>query len=106
MEKPDLNKIENKIIHLSEELEKLLKTLINKEENDFILDIKDLKYEKELENFKGDQNPKIKLALYIFNLIDNIRKEMNNSVDIIYSHNSFEYVPSIYKELINLNINK
>ena len=98
MEKPDLSIIENKIIHLSEELEKLLNALISLEGNDFVIKEKELKYEKELDNYIKDKNPKIQLVLYIVSLIDNIRKEMNNSIDIIYSQNNFEHVPINFKE--------
>ena len=100
MENSKLFKIENKIIHLSEEIEKLLNILkISLEGGSFNNEEKELKYEDELENYKEDKNPKIKLAKYIFNLIDNIRKELNESVDTIYSHNIFEYTPINYKEL-------
>ena len=102
MENSELSIIENKIIHLSEKLEKLLNGLklsLEGKESDFSLDNNELEYKYELENFKEDKNPKIKLAIYIFNLIDNIRKEMLESVDTIYSKNMFTYVPNNSKEL-------
>ena len=102
MENSKLSIIENKIIHLSEKLEKLLyglKLSLEGKESDFSLYNNELEYKDELENFKEDKNPKIKLAIYIFNLIDNIRKEMLESVDTIYSKNMFTYVPNNSKEL-------
>ena len=100
MENSKLIKIENKIIHLSEEIEKLLNLLKKSlEGGEFVVEENEFKYKNELENYKEDKTPNIKLAKYIFALIDNIRKEMNESVDTIYSHNIFEYAPINYKEL-------
>ena len=102
MESSKLQNIEKEIIHLSEKLEKLLNGLklsLEGKENDFSLDDNEFEYKDKLVNFKEDKNPKITLAIYIFNLIDNIRKEMNESVDSIYSKNTFVYVPNNSKEL-------
>ena len=103
VEEEKLEKIEEKIIHLSEELEKLLNiikdSLEGKNNNNFILEENEMKNKNELENYKEDKNPKITLAIYIFNLIDKIKKDMNESVDIIYSQQNFEYGPINYKEI-------
>ena len=102
MESSKLQNIEKEIIHLSEKLEKLLNGLklsLEGKENDFSLDDNEFEYKDKLVSFKEDKNPKITLAIYIFNLIDNIRKEMNESVDSIYSKNTFVYVPNNSKEL-------
>ena len=107
-EKPEtkaekLEIIEDKIIHLSEELEKLLNiikdSLEGKDNNNFKLEENELKYKDELENYKEDNNPKISLAIYIFNLIDKIKKDMNESVDTIYSQQNFEYGPINFREI-------
>ena len=88
----ELNSIENKILHLSEELEKLLNilklTLENGNNDIKIVEDIDLKYRKELENYIEDKNPEINLAIYIFNLIDNIKKNLCEAVDNVYSKNS------------------
>ena len=88
----ELNSIENKILHLSEELEKLLNilklTLENGNNDIKIVEDVDLKYRKELENYIEDKNPEINLAIYIFNLIDNIKKNLCEAVDNVYSKNS------------------
>ena len=88
----ELNSIENKILHLSEELEKLLNilklTLENGKNDIKIVEDIDLKYRKELENYIEDKNPEINLAIYIFNLIDNIKKNLCEAVDNVYSKNS------------------
>ncbi len=89
MENPKLYETEEKIIYLSEQIEKLLNILMNslegKDVNNYINSIEDLKYKEELENYKEDNNPKINLATYIFNLIDKIKMDINKSIDIIYS---------------------
>ena len=89
MENSRLYKTEEKIIYLSEQIEKLLNILINslegKDIDNYLNNIKDLKYKEELENYKEDNNPKIDFAVYIFNLIDKIRKDLNKSIDTIYS---------------------
>ena len=89
MENSRLYKTEEKIIYLSEQIEKLLNILINslegKDIDNYLNNIKDLKYKEELENYKEDNNPKINFAVYIFNLIDKIRKDLNKSIDTIYS---------------------
>ena len=89
MENSRLYKTEEKIIYLSEQIEKLLNILINslegKDIDNYLNNIKDLKYKEELENYKEDDNPKINFAVYIFNLIDKIRKDLNKSIDTIYS---------------------
>ena len=89
MENSRLYKTEEKIIYLSEQIEKLLNILINslegKDIDNYLNNIKDLKYKEELENYKEDNNPKINFAIYIFNLIDKIRKDLNKSIDTIYS---------------------
>ena len=89
MENPKLYETEEKIIYLSEQIEKLLNILMNslegKDVNNYINSIEDLKYKAELENYKEDNNPKINLATYIFNLIDKIKMDINKSIDIIYS---------------------
>ena len=89
MENSKLYKTEEKIIYLSEQIEKLLNILINslegKDIDNYLNNIKDLKYKEELENYKEDNNPKIDFAVYIFNLIDKIRKDLNKSIDTIYS---------------------
>ena len=89
MENSRLYKTEEKIIYLSEQIEKLLNILINslegKDIDNYLNNIKDLKYKEELENYKEDDNPKIDFAVYIFNLIDKIRKDLNKSIDTIYS---------------------
>ena len=89
MENSRLYKTEEKIIYLSEQIEKLLNILINslegKDIDYYLNNIKDLKYKEELENYKEDNNPKINFAVYIFNLIDKIRKDLNKSIDTIYS---------------------
>ena len=95
--------IEDKIIHLSEELEKLLNiikdALEGKDDNNFKLEENELKYKDELENYKENKNPKISLAIYIFNLIDKIKKDMNESVDVIYSQQNFDYGPINFREI-------
>ena len=89
MENPKLYETEEKIIYLSEQIEKLLNILMNslegKDVNNYINSIEGLKYKEELENYKEDNNPKINLATYIFNLIDKIKMDINKSIDIIYS---------------------
>ena len=90
----ELEIIEDKIFHLSDDIEKLLNILkitLENDKNDIELnDDIDLKYKKELENYKEDnKNPKIKLAVYIFNLIDNIKKKLCEAVDNTYSKNSY-----------------
>ena len=89
MENSRLYKTEEKIIYLNEKIEKLLNILINslegKDIDNYLNNIKDLKYKEELENYKEDNNPKINFAVYIFNLIDKIRKDLNKSIDTIYS---------------------
>ena len=89
MENSRLCETEEKIICLSEQIEKLLNILINslegKDIDNYLNNIKDLKYKEELENYKEDNNPKIDFAVYIFNLIDKIRKDLNKSIDTIYS---------------------
>ena len=89
MENSKLYKTEEKIIYLSEQIEKLLNILINslegKDIDNYLNNIKDLKYKEELENYKEDDNQKINFALYIFNLIDKIKKDLNKSIDTIYS---------------------
>ena len=89
MENPKLYETEEKIIYLSEQIEKLLNILMNslegKDVNNYINSIEDLKYKEELENYKEDNNQKINLATYIFNLIDKIRNDLNESIDNVYS---------------------
>ena len=89
MENSKLYKTEEKIIYLSEQIENLLNILMNslegKDIDNYLNIIKDLKYKEELENYKEDDNQKINFALYIFNLIDKIKKDLNKSIDAIYS---------------------
>ena len=89
MENSKLYKTEEKIIYLSEQIENLLNILMNslegKDIDNYLNIIKDLKYKEELENYKEDDNQKINFALYIFNLIDKIKKDLNKSIDTIYS---------------------
>ena len=89
MENSKLYKTEEKILYLSEQIENLLNILMNslegKDIDNYLNIIKDLKYKEELENYKEDDNQKINFALYIFNLIDKIKKDLNKSIDAIYS---------------------
>ena len=80
--------IEEDIINLSKDIEKLLEFL-----------------KISLEGKCEDNNSNIKLASDIFNRIDKIKKDMNKYVDSVYSKNSFEYVPINFEE-INDKINE
>lgn len=89
MENSNLYKTEEKVLYLSEQIEKLLNILMNsmegKEIDNYLISIKDLKYKEELENYKEDNNLKVNLAAYIFNLIDKIRNDLIESIDNVYS---------------------
>ena len=89
MENSKLYKTEEKVLYLSEQIEKLLNILMNslegKEIDNYLISVKDLKFKEELENYKEDNNQKINLATYIFNLIDKIRNDLNESIDNVYS---------------------
>ena len=89
MESSKLCETEEKVLYLSEQIEKLLNILMNslegKEIDNYLISVKDLKFKDELENYKEDNNQKINLATYIFNLIDKIRNDLNESIDNVYS---------------------
>ena len=89
MENSKLYKTEEKFLYLSEKIEKLLNILMNslegKEIDNYLISVKDLKFKEELEKYKEDNNQKINLATYIFNLIDKIRNDLNESIDNVYS---------------------